>query len=168
MRPPMRPTWSLCLIALALAAGCGKQPRNTGNRPKIETRETIGKTTQDIKPMAPQLEQGGQVAETKVTAKDPITLSGNAYVVAVGQIAANNVKHAIDLYQAEHGEYPKNHQEFMDLIIKPGKPDGIQLPQLPYYQEYSYDEKEHKLIVLEYPDRKAQFQAQQDERFGRR
>ncbi len=26
--------------------------------------------------------------------------------------------------------------------------------QLPPYQKYGYDEKEHKLIILEYPDRK--------------
>src|SRR5262249_58327763 len=96
-----------------------------------------------------------------------ITLPGNVYVVAAGRTAFNNVKHALDLYQAEHGEYPKTYQEFMDEIIKPGKPDGLQLPRLPYYQDYGYDEKEHKLIVLEYPDRKNQFQQQQDQRFGR-
>ncbi len=170
MRSPMRINGSLWLVALMLAAGCGKQPRNTANRPKVEPivpRETVGKTTTDIKAMPAELEKGGQAAETKITAKDPLTISGNAYVVAVGQIAANNVKHAIDLYQAEHGEYPKTHQEFMDVIIKPDKPDGIRLPTLPYYQEYSYDEKQHKLVVLEYPGRKEQFKAQQDARFGR-
>ena len=51
-------------------------------------------------------------------------------------------------------------QEFMDEVIKPGQPDGISLPQLPYYQEYGYDEKQHKLIILEYPERKAQFEKQ--------
>ena len=35
------------------------------------------------------------------------------------------------------------------------KANNIALPVLPYYQEYGYDEKEHKLIILEYPDRKA-------------
>jgi hypothetical protein len=34
------------------------------------------------------------------------------------------------------------------------KANNISLPKLPPYQEYTYDEKEHKLIILEYPVRK--------------
>jgi hypothetical protein len=34
------------------------------------------------------------------------------------------------------------------------KANNISLPRLPSYQEYAYNEKEHKLIILEYPDRK--------------
>ena len=99
---------------------------------------------------------------------NPITLSGNVYVVAVDRYSAGLVQHAIDLYHGEHGEYPKDYKEFMDEIVKPGKPDGIRLPQLPYYQEYGYDEKQHKLIILEYTDRKARFQEQQDKELGRK
>lgn len=39
----------------------------------------------------------------------------------------------------------------MTVIVKP---HGISLPQLPPYQKYGYDENEHKLIILEYPDLK--------------
>ena len=39
----------------------------------------------------------------------------------------------------------------MDVIIKKGKPDGIQLPMLPYYQEYGYDADAKELVVIEYP-----------------
>jgi hypothetical protein len=42
----------------------------------------------------------------------------------------------------------------MDDIISPGKPDGLQLPMLPYYQEYAYDPTSHKLVVIEFPDKK--------------
>src|SRR5260370_39539338 len=91
----------IALTALVLAAGCEEETRTTG-RPKIKTREVLGKTTQDIRPAAPELEKGGaRVASGKITAKDPITLQGNAYVVAVGQIAIGNIKHSLDLYQAE-------------------------------------------------------------------
>ena len=58
----------------------------------------------------------------------------------------------MDLYQAENDRYPKDYDEFMDEIIKA---NNIALPKLPHYQEYGYDEKEHKLIILEYPDRKS-------------
>ncbi len=168
-------------LLLFLAVGC-EEPRHlpksntagnqeasppANNPAPVQPREILGKRTQDVRPMEPEIKAGAQVAPGKITAKDPITLSGNAYVVAVNQIAAGNVKHAIDLYQAEHGEYPKTYEEFRDEILKPGKPDGIALPQLPYYQEYSYDEKEHKLVVLEYPERKAQLQKQDDAKLGR-
>lgn len=160
---------------LLLAAGCGQQPRHLPKPPgaapqaapapvenpePAPTREILGKRTQDVRNADVELQNGAQVAPGRITAKDPITLSGNAYVVSVNQIAANNVKHALDLYQAEHGAYPKNYEEFRDEVLKVGKPDGIALPTLPYYQEYGYDEKEHKLIVLEYPDRKGQPQTQ--------
>ena len=39
----------------------------------------------------------------------------------------------------------------MNEIIKA---NNIALPKLPYYQEYGYNEKEHKLVILEYPDLK--------------
>jgi hypothetical protein len=56
----------------------------------------------------------------------------------------------------------------MDEVIKPGQPDGVRLPQLPYYQEYSYDVDKHELVVLEYADRNARLQEQQDRELGRR
>ena len=61
------------------------------------------------------------------------------------------MKHAMDLFHAENERYPKDYDEFMKVIIKA---HDIALTQLPPYQKYGYDEKEHKLIVLEYPDLK--------------
>lgn len=170
------------LLALS-ASGCGEEKRVTRPTPgapgavlsaepappapaqeEVKLRPVIGQRTSDIKDASVELQNGGQQANMKITAKDPITLQGNAYVTSVGRIAIMNIQHAVDLYQAENGRYPKDYQEFMDEIIKK---NNIALPQLPFYQEYAYDQNEHKLIVLEYPDRKAQFQAQQDKRLGR-
>lgn len=52
------------------------------------------------------------------------------------QMILNNVNYAVKLYEAEHGEYPKSHEEFMTKIIKYNQ---IVLPQLPDDQEYYYD-----------------------------
>jgi hypothetical protein len=152
----------LAVALLVLAAGCEGEPR-AKKRAKatvtVQPRETIGKTTQDIRELEPEVQQGAQVASGKITAKDPITLSGNAYVTAIGQIEIGKIQKAMDLYHAEHDRYPETLQEFMDQIIKP---NGIRLSQLPAYQEYAYDAANHKLVVLEYPDRrealKQQFQ----------
>jgi hypothetical protein len=114
--------------------------------------EILGQRTQDVRQLTPEGQKKTQAAPTQITARDPITLSGNAYVVAIGQIAVGNIKHAMDLYNAENGRYPASYDEFMNEIIKK---NNIALPVLPSYQEYFYDEKEHKLQVREYPDRRA-------------
>jgi hypothetical protein len=156
--------WLVSLSFLILAAGCD-EPRHVG-RPKarpptaaapeapkeVSHGEILGQRTQDIRQITPEEEKKTQVASSHITARDPITLSGNTYVVAIGQIAIGNIKHSLDLYQAENGRYPANYDEFMNEIIKK---NNIALPVLPSYQEYFYDVQEHKLQVREYPDRKA-------------
>ncbi|QEH39153.1 hypothetical protein OJF2_77650 [Aquisphaera giovannonii] len=162
---PRRASLPACGLALALAAAAGcEEERNVDKKPaapnaaaapapakKAEPEFIVGKRTQDIKNARPELQKGAQVGSTKITAKDYITLQGNAYVTAIGQTSILSIQHAMDLYHAENDRYPKNYQEFMDVIIKA---NNIALPKLPHYQDYGYDEKEHKLIILEYPDRR--------------
>jgi len=145
------------LCALVLCAGCeGEQ--NVGDKPNGQARAKsstpgkpefiVGKRTQEIKNAAIEIKkEGATVATTKITARDPITLPGNAYVAMIGQTSILNMQHAMDLYHAENDRYPRNYDEFMNEIIKA---NNIALPQLPYYQKYGYDEKEHKLVILEY------------------
>ena len=150
------------LPLVLVAIGC-EEPRYPGKkRPEAseppeapapyKPRDTIGKTTQDIRAAEPEIKQeGAKVASTKIVAKDPILLTGNAYVTMIGKASILQIEHAMKLYQAANERYPKDLQEFMDEIVKP---NGIRLPTLPYYQEYVYNEQEHKLVILEYPDRK--------------
>jgi hypothetical protein len=112
----------------------------------------VGKRTQDIKDANAELKSGqARQASTRIVAKDPITLQGNAYVSIIGQTSILNIQHAVDLYHATNDRYPKDIDEFMNEIIKA---NNIALPKLPYYQEYGYDAPNHRLIILEYPDRK--------------
>ena len=71
------------------------------------------------------------------------------------------VQQAIGMYEALKGEKPKTYEEFMEKIIKKGKPDGIQLPMLPYYQEYGYDPEKKELVVIEYPEKKKAYEKQE-------
>ena len=120
--------------------------------PPSRPRDVIGNTTQDIRAAEPELKEGGaKVASTKIVAKDPILLTGNAYVTMIGKASILQIESAMKLYQGANNRYPKDLQEFMDEIVKA---NNIRLPVLPHYQEYGYDEKEHKLVILEYPDRK--------------
>lgn len=118
-----------------------------------KTRPILGQKTTDVRDAQAETKAGGAVATTpRITAKDPITLTGNAYVSIVGQSQILNIKHAVDLYQAETGEFPKTFAEFQEKILRA---NNIALPTLPYYQEYGYDTPSHSLVILEYPDRKA-------------
>ncbi len=148
---------ALALCAL-LPAGC-EEPKNVAGakpRPPAAKKEDafiVGQKTQEVRELAKEVKNGANVVTPRITARDPITLQGNAYVSSIGQIAIGNIKHTMDLYQAENGRYPATHDEFMEEIIRKGQ---IALPRLPHYQKYSYDPAEHKLVILEYPDLKGQ------------
>ena len=139
---------------------CEAEPRHAGDQrnvpaeTKVEPQPIIDRRTQEIRNAATELRKGeAKVATTKITAKDYISLQGNAYVSIIGKTSTLSIQHAMDLYHAENDRYPKDYDEFMTVIIKA---NNIALPKLPPYQEYGYDEKEHKLIILEYPARKDQ------------
>ena len=119
----------------------------------LQPRPILGRRTRDIRDPTVEAKAGGVETTPRITARDPITLSGNAYVTIIGQSSILNIQHTLDLYQATNGEYPKTREEFMEKIIKE---NNIALPVLPFYQEYGYDVPNHKLIILQYDDRKTQ------------
>ena len=173
--PPRRP-WPARLTALGLTlaatlAGCDQptgstRPRSRTNPPAevaeapapqapapapVGPREILGQRTQDVRDMEKEKQAGGVVKDPKITIKQAYALQGNAYVSIVSQAATLNIQHAVDLYQAETGAYPKDYPEFKAKIIDA---NNIALPKLPFYQEYAYDAPTHKLVIMEYPDRK--------------
>jgi hypothetical protein len=150
---------------LILAAGCGEQP---STKPKLKTRETLNKTTQDVRDLKTELANGGVLADTEIQVADPLTQSADAYRTEVAKIAKMRVQMDMGQYEALNGEKPKTYQEFMDVIIKKGKAEGIQLPMLPYYQEYAYDSDKKELVVVEYPAKKKAMQEQSDRELGRK
>jgi hypothetical protein len=116
----------------------------------IQTRKTLNQTTQNVLELSEALAQGGVRAETKITGEG-LEVYSDAYRTSVGKLGVMSVEQKMQLYQAEHGSLPKTHAEFMSVIIGKGQPDGVQLPMLPYYQEWSYDPEAKKLVVIEFP-----------------
>lgn len=153
------PAFLPCALAALLTAGCeeprhlGDAPRSTAAKKEPEDTFIVGKKTTEIgRADDPALQKGAHQAPGKITAKDPISIQGNAYVVAIDRIAVMNVQHALDLYHATNDRWPASHDEFMKEIIQA---NGIALPALPRYQKYVYDVNQHQLQVLEYPALKA-------------
>lgn len=147
----------ILLVFIALTAGCEEPRHVAGEKPaaaakKEEDTFIVGKRTTDIRNAAPEVQnKGAVVTSPRITAKDPISLQGNAYVTMIGKTSILNIQHAMDLYKAANDKLPANYDEFKKEIIDA---NNIALPLLPYYQKYGYDEKEHKLVILEYPDLK--------------
>ena len=153
------------LPLLALAVGCEDQPKKKG---KLQSRETVGKTTQEVRNLKPELDKGGEVTDGKIHSTDYITVQADAYRTSVANIAKMKVKMDMDQYEILNDQKIKNYAEFMDLIIKKGKPDGIQLPMLPYYQEYGYNPETRELVVIEYPEKKKKVEDMHDKAVGRK
>ncbi len=160
--PRILPLLLTGLAVLTLAIGCDSpKPKSAAN--KIQSRETIGKTTQEVRKLSEELQKGGVLASTSISVSDPLTQSAEAYRTSVGKIAAMQVQQAIQMRQASDilsDPKPLSYEEFMAEIIKKGQPDGMMLPMLPYYQEYAWDEQNQALVVVEYPEKKAQFEKQ--------
>jgi hypothetical protein len=54
------------------------------------------------------------------------------------------IPHAMNLFNAENGYFPRSHEEFMEKIVEANQ---IQLPQLPEGARYVYDVESHTLMV---------------------
>ena len=155
---------AFALPVVALVVGCEDKPPPR----KVQSRETIGKTTQEVRNLKEELAKGGQTTDGKVHATDYITLQADVYRTEVAKIAQMKVKMDMDLYEAANNAKIKTYEEFMENIIKKGKADGIQLPMLPYYQEYGYNPDTQELVVIEYPAKKKAFDEQWDKEVGRK
>ncbi len=127
-------------------------------------RETVGKTTQNVLALDQALSDGGVLASTTVDSTNPLMQSADVYRTQVAKIGGMGVEHAIQLRNASSINDPKplTYQQFMDEIIQPGQPNGIQLPMLPYYQEYAWDEKAQKLVTVDFPARQEEREKQRN------
>jgi hypothetical protein len=140
-----------CSLAWILACtGCEEPPAKPPAKPPIETRKTLGKTTQNVLELDAALADGGVVTDPAADRQGVDVVTG-AHRSASGQIAVLPVEQAMKVYEAEHGERPSTYAEFMEKIMKPGQPDGLQLPMLPYYQEYAFDPEKKGVVVVEFP-----------------
>ncbi len=144
---------SLGLALMITSVGCLKPNDAETTKPTVQTRKTIGKTTQNVLELKAARQAGGIPAPMAITSSG-IDVAADAYRTSIGKIAVLAVEQKMQMHQAQFGKLPENYASFMDDIISPGKPDGLQLPMLPYYQEYAYDPTSHKLVVVEFQNKK--------------
>ena len=164
----MKHAWKIILALLAGVllligfSGSGEQkkppPAPVAAAPApIQTRQTLNKKTQNVLELSEALQEGAVRAEMSIQG-DGLEVAAAAYRTSVGKLSILAVEQKMSFFSAENARKPKDYQEFMDRIIEKGKPDGLMLPMLPYYQEYAYDPEAKELVVVECPAKKEQRQ----------
>jgi len=148
-----------CLIVVVAGCGPASPPATQSAAPPIQTRKTLGQTTQTVLELSAALADGGVLAETSVTSGD-MTAITDAARTSAGKIGSLAVEQKMRLYEAEHGRRPRSYVEFMAQIIAAGTADAVSLPMLPYYQEWAYDAETGAVVVVEFPAKKAQRQTE--------
>lgn len=125
--------------------------------PAVQTRKTVGRTTQNVLELAAALAQGGvRIDNASEADEGGLGAYSQAYRQSVATVGGIAVEQKMKLHQALHDETPSTHREFMAKIIAPGTADGLSLPMLPYYQEYAFDPESKRLVVVEFPAKKEQ------------
>src|SRR4051794_13575948 len=105
-------TLGLLAAGLIVALSSGRMD-SLSNQSK-KTGSIVGKETKEILEFDPQAPQ--QVSDSKVRADDPLLYGVQAYGPIIEQTQKLKIEHAVDLFQAENGRYPKDYQEFMDKV----------------------------------------------------
>jgi hypothetical protein len=132
--------------ALVLPSGCVESPSNSADN--NSGKGIMGKTTQDIGEFDAKKENQ-VVSDQKIRATDPITAPLSAYGPMVESISKTQIQSSLGIFEATEGRYPKDHEEFMEKIIKA---NNIKLPVLPYKGRYMYDVANHELMVVRDPE----------------
>jgi hypothetical protein len=131
-------------MTIALVSGCMD---SLSNQAKKDPNSIIGKKTDKIEKFDPNAKQ--EVSDSKVQVEASPFYALDAYRPAVEQIEKLKVEHALDLYNASEGHYPKDYEEFMTRVVKP---NAITLAVLPGGWKYAYDVENHKLVVVHAPE----------------
>lgn len=126
---------TLCVWGMVLV-GCAE--------PQATDSGIINKKTQDVGEF--DAEGEAQIADLQVKPSANPYASAGAYGFAISEISKQTVQRALQFFQAEHGRFPKDHEEFMTQIIEK---NNIQLPVLPGKRRYQYDVEKHELVVVE-------------------
>ena len=132
------------LLAAFIAWGLGcsgpDESEVVAKRPK---KSIFKQRTQEVGEFDPSSNK--QLSDSKVRVTSPLLAGLEAYGPAAEKVTKLAIEHNLNIYNALHGHYPKDHEEFMREIIKK---NNLQLPKLPYGNTYEYDVANHKLVVV--------------------
>ncbi len=140
---------TLAVMAVVTLLGCepsnppqpSAAPQPAVNNPPPAPPAAVPKTPEPVKKKADVgVGAKGRGYGQGVVATPTATL----FAVKERLIFQDLIPHAMDLFKATEGRAPKDHDEFMEKIIKA---NNIHLPELPEGDRYRYDPKTEQLMV---------------------
>ncbi len=139
-------------IVLLIISGCGEgTPIDTGTpsppteSSKVPEASTAEEPKEELKKADVGATGKGQFADSAEKPMSIITVPLATYFRAQEMsVFRIQIPQALKLYQAETGEMPKTHDEFMQNIIKKNQ---IQLPKLPEGDTYVYNPSTAELMI---------------------
>ena len=136
-------TFLATLVALFAVGPACSSPDESDVEAKRPRKSIFKQRTQEVGEFKP--EAGKQLSDSKVRVTSPLLGGLEAYGPAAEKVTKLAIEHHLNIYNALHGHYPKDHDEFVREIIKK---NNLQLPKLPYGNTYEYDVANHKLVVV--------------------
>ena len=131
---------SLALVAVLLS-GCADEVITGPEADKPAEKQNKNVAIGEFDPAA-----GKEVVDDQVQISNPITGPLEAYGPLKRKVVTDiGIKHAINLFHATEGRYPKDFDEFMTRIIKQNR---INLPTPGAGMHYGYDVENHELVVV--------------------
>jgi len=138
----------LLLVALPLAAGMGcdlgppagentPPPKASTGPPPIATEPVMVQENASV-----DLTKKGQAAAK--LEPGVISTPARAYLRVPDRVILDNITYAVKLYKAEHGDFPKSQEQFMQDIIAFNQ---IKLPELPQNSKYVYNPATGELMI---------------------
>lgn len=142
LNAPLMKPYTL-LIGACLACGCGDSPQTVKQLPKPPAAKQPRQPAQ-VGEFDPNGDR--QEASSDLTMSNPITGPLEIYQPLKQQVVGMGIDHAVQLFHALEGRYPKDLDEFMTRVIQQ---NNIKLPPLGPGKSYEYDVENHKLLIVE-------------------
>ncbi len=124
---------------LWVACGCEPSPMTGGLTPAPEKNEIVAQKAEA------GVGKRGQKLQQHSDAQKIISGPANAYLQIKQKIPLEiEIPHALNLFKALEGRFPKSHEEFMEKIVAA---NNIQLPELPEGAVYRFNVEKGELWV---------------------
>jgi hypothetical protein len=136
-------TFAMVLAVLLTAVGCSPKAVAPPNNPPVSSppERPITGATEDVKAGVGVGAQGRSLDGHAGLIVTPAKSLFAAKEKIVFEVA---IPHALNLYNAAEGNYPRSHDEFMERVVRA---NNIVLPKLPEGNSYVYDPETHELMV---------------------
>ena len=112
---------NLGLALMVTSVGCLK-PNDAGTtKPTVQTRKTIGKTTQNVLELKAARQAGGIPAAMAITSSG-IGVAADAYRTSIGKIAVLAVEQKMQMHRLNLANYLKTMQASWTTLLAPASP----------------------------------------------